>query len=156
MGTPLTGSEKIYVSQGGNGNGVVLASDLGAYIVGLVQAGGAVVTNGQNVTIQNSSGSESQVGTAVVASGNLSNVSLPATAAIITNGGVISVSNSAQSQSQNATCQISGGVPQWITFAATVAIVTNTEQLTVPVTGAYVTKATLTVANGVVTAIALS
>lgn len=36
------------------------------------------------------------------------------------------------------------------------AIVQNAQELTVPVTGTYVTKATVTVVDGVVTAIALS
>lgn len=41
-------------------------------------------------------------------------------------------------------------------LAATQAVVANAQQLTVPVTGTYVTKATLTVVAGAVTAIALS
>jgi hypothetical protein len=39
---------------------------------------------------------------------------------------------------------------------ATKAVVSNTQQLTVPVTGTYATKATLTVVAGAVTAIVLS
>lgn len=41
-------------------------------------------------------------------------------------------------------------------LAATQAVVANAQQPTIPVTGTYATKATLTVAGGVVTAIALS
>lgn len=39
---------------------------------------------------------------------------------------------------------------------ATQTIVSNTQQVTVPVTGVYATKATFTVAGGVITAIVLS
>lgn len=41
-------------------------------------------------------------------------------------------------------------------LVATKAIVSNAQELAVPVTGTYVTKATVTVVNNVVTAIALS
>lgn len=43
-----------------------------------------------------------------------------------------------------------------VQLASTAAMVDNAQQLTVPVTGTYATKATLTVVNGVVTAIALT
>lgn len=81
---------------------------------------------------------------------------LPSGSAAVANADTVAVVNSAGANSHNATAAVTAGVLTNVKLAATAAIVDNSQQLTVPVTGVYATKATLTVANGVVTAIVLS
>jgi ribosomal protein S12 methylthiotransferase accessory factor YcaO len=74
----------------------------------------------------------------------------------LSNGDTVAVVNSAGAASHNGTATVTTGALTNVKLAATAAMVDNAQQLTIPVTGVYATKATLTVANGVVTAIVLS
>jgi hypothetical protein len=78
------------------------------------------------------------------------------TKSIFTNGENVNVTNSAGSKTVTGVVAIDGAEDVAIALGATQAIITTAQALVVPVTGVYATTATVTVANGVVTAIALS
>jgi len=81
---------------------------------------------------------------------------LPDTQAIVLNAGTVNVENSPGNLDSPATAVVAGGVLTSVKLASTKTIVTTAVDLVVPVTGVYVTKATPTVVNGVITAIVLS
>lgn len=118
--------------------------------------GTAPVANDAAVSIRNSAGALAQSGKAVVTGNTLTGVNLPATATILANAGAVPLQNSAGTAKGNGTAAVANGVVTSVRTPATSAIVANAEALTVPVTGTYETTATLTVAGGVVTGIALS
>ena len=72
------------------------------------------------------------------------------------NGSSATVTNSAGDAPRSASLVVTNGELASVKLAATVATVATGEELTVPVTGVYATKATVTVANGVIAGIALS
>ncbi len=129
-------------------SGALNRISLPATIAGLANAGTA--------TISNSAGTTIGTGTAVVAAGVITRIALPATIAGVANAATVVVQNSAGAQAHNATATVAAGLVSNVKLAATAAIVDNAQALTVPVTGTYATTATLTVANGVITGIALS
>lgn len=79
---------------------------------------------------------------------------LPATETVIANGATVVVKNSAGAVKKNGTASVSSNTLNGVTLAATEAIVSNGATVA-GVTGTG-TTATITVANGVVTGIALS
>lgn len=81
---------------------------------------------------------------------------LPPTEAVVTDLDVISVANSAASKTVNGTAHVAANAVTNIKLGATDAVISSAQALVVPVTGAYVTTATVTVALGVVTGIVLS
>jgi hypothetical protein len=82
---------------------------------------------------------------------------LEATDAIVQNAQNITMQNSAGAAiAGNHPASVVNGVLSNVKLAATIAPVANGAALVVPVTGSYTTTATVTVANGVVTAIVLS
>lgn len=85
-------------------------------------------------------------------------VSPTATQAVVSNGGTVSVANSANSKTvAGATYVISASAVSRISLPATAALVTSAQTLTgVTPTGTYTNTITFTVANGVITAVALS
>lgn len=79
------------------------------------------------------------------------------TTAVVGNGAAVVMKNSAGTTvGSNGTITVVGGVLTEAKAPATTALVVNAGAYTVPVTGSYATKATFTVANGVITAIVLS
>lgn len=74
--------------------------------------------------------------------------------AVVANGGTVAVRNSAGANSHNATAVVTGSTLTGVNLAATVAMVDSGQAVT-GVTGTG-TTATITVANGVITGIALS
>ncbi len=68
----------------------------------------------------------------------------------------LNVKNSALSKTVAGTAILTGGNVDYVKLPATEAMVANTQQLTIPITGTYITKITLTVVLGVVTAGVLS
>jgi hypothetical protein len=120
----------------------------------------ALVTNGMSVKVANNGGGGALNGNASIAGGFINWIALAAqTDTLISNGftttlGTVSVSASTDFATMNVS---SGGLQSiGLSLAPTKAIVTNSQQLTIPVTGTYATKATLTVSGGAVTAIVLS
>lgn len=80
-----------------------------------------------------------------------------ATQSVVNNGATVTAANSANNKTVNATYVVSGGNVQRVSLPATAAIVTSGQALTgVAPTGTYTNTVTFTVANGVITAIALS
>ena len=120
----------------------------------------ALVTNNMSVKVANNGGGGALNGNASIAGGFINWIALAATTdTLISNGftanlGTVSVSAS----TDFATVNVSAGGLQsvGISLAPTKAVVTNSQQLTIPVTGTYTSKATLTVSGGAVTAIVLS
>jgi hypothetical protein len=81
---------------------------------------------------------------------------LPATSAVVANGGTVNVENSAGNLDSPATAVVAAGVLTGVNLAATKTIVTSGVKVNaVSVTGTG-NFATITVANGVITAIVLS
>lgn len=78
------------------------------------------------------------------------------TVAVVSNSDTVTVQNSAGANNHPATATVAGGVLTGAKLAATAAMVDNAQVLTIPITGTYVSKITLTVAGGVVTAGVLS
>lgn len=75
----------------------------------------------------------------------------------VTNGQAVTMANSANSKTVGGTAVVSAGVLTRVSAPATAAIVTSAQTLTgVTPTGSYTNTVTFTVANGVITAIALS
>lgn len=115
----------------------------------------AVVSNGGTVVVKNSAGTVSKNATATVASNTLSDVKLAATEAIVSNGGSVVVQNSAGTAVAGThTATVASGAVSNVKLAATIAPVANGATVA-GVTGTG-TTATITVANGVITGIALS
>lgn len=84
-------------------------------------------------------------------------VSPTATQAVVSNGGTVTAANSANTKTVSATYVISGSAVQRVSLPDNAAIITSAQTLTgVAPTGDYSTTVTFTVANGVITAIALS
>ncbi|UTC27966.1 hypothetical protein [Stenotrophomonas phage A1432] len=118
--------------------------------------GGASVANGATVSVRNSAGADPHNGTAVVSGSTFTGVNLAATVALVDSADTIPLQNSAGASKGNATVTVAAGVPTNVRAPATSAIVANNEVLTVPITGTGTTSATVTVANGVVTGLALA
>lgn len=76
--------------------------------------------------------------------------------AIVSDGDALAITNSAGGDAHDATVAINGNDITGIRLAATVTMVDNAAALAVPVSGTYTDTATISVANGVITAIALS
>ena len=76
--------------------------------------------------------------------------------AVISDADTLSITNSAGADGHDATVAITGNTIGSISFAGTVAMIDDGDVLTVPVTGTYTDTATVTVADGVITNIALS
>lgn len=74
----------------------------------------------------------------------------------IANGAAMNVRNSAASKTVAGTAVVAAEVLTSVDLPATAALLTTAQALVVPVTGTYATTATVTIAGGVVTAIALS
>lgn len=75
----------------------------------------------------------------------------------VTNGQTVVMANSANNKTVNGTAVVTAGALTRVSAPATAAIVTSAQTLTgVTPTGTYATTVTFTVANGVITAIALS
>lgn len=109
------------------------------------------------MVVQNSAGALATNATATVAANTLSNVRLPATSTIVANAGTLPLWNSAGTLiTSGGTLTVANGVAGRLNMPAQVAAVVNAQALTVPVTGTYATKATFTVAGGVITGITLS
>ena len=92
---------------------------------------------------------------AVDSMGRLMVSDVVADGAAVANGSVVPVRNSANADSHNGTADTTSGSVV-VKLAATVAMVDNGDALVIPVTGVYATTATISVANGVPTAIVLS
>lgn len=118
----------------------------------------AGVSNTDTVHVQNSAGADQHDGTAAVAAGALTAVKLAATTALVDNADAVTVHNSAGSAVAGAhTAEVAAGVLTDVKLAATVAPVADGATLTgVAPSGAYTDTVTFTVANGVITGIALS
>ena len=98
------------------------------------------------------------LGAAAVAALNATGSASGGTTAIVTNGQTpIVMANSANSKTVNGTAVVANGAVSRVSAPATAAIVTSSQALTgVAPTGTYTNTVTFTVANGVITAIALS
>lgn len=115
----------------------------------------AIVSNGATVVVKNSAGTVSKNGTATVAASKVSGVALAATEAIVSDAGAVVVHNSTGTAVAGShTTTVAAGVVSNVKLAATVAPVVNGATVA-NVTGTG-TTATITVANGVITGIALS
>lgn len=115
------------------------------------------VSNGGTVVVQNSVGGLATNATATVTANTLNNVRLPATSTIVANSATLPLWNSAGTLiTSSGTVTVASGVAGRLNMPAQVAAVVNAQELTVPVTGTYATKATFTVAGGVITGIVLS
>lgn len=121
----------------------------------------ALVTNGMSVQMANFGGAGPVNGVVAMNSGFINWVSLAnQTDAIISNSFSTDIGSIAVSPSDDfATVNVSSGALQSVTvsLAPTKTVVTNSQQLTgVAPTGTYTNTVTFTVANGVITGIALS
>lgn len=117
----------------------------------------ALVSNGGNVNVKNSAGTVTKVGVATVAANAISGVALPATSAIVDSGSAPVMQNSAGTAIPGTSVRtVAAGAESNIKLPATVAPVVNGVKINaVSVTGTG-NFATITVANGVITAIVLS
>lgn len=114
-----------------------------------------VVLDGYTVAVRNSANALiGAAATAVVADNKLKNVKLPATTAAVVTGSTVAVQNSAGAAVGTGSVTVSAGGVSNVKLPATVATVTSGLS-TVAATGTG-TKVTFTVANGVITGIALS
>lgn len=120
----------------------------------------ALVTGGLSIRMSNNGGSGNFPGTVAITGGFINWAALSNTTdTIVADGFSTSLGAIAVSPSTDfATVNVSAGGLQsvGISLEPTKAVVTNAQELTIPVTGTYVSKATLTVAGGAVTAIVLS
>jgi hypothetical protein len=116
----------------------------------------AIVSHGAtNIPVKNSA--ETKTGgtaTVTVAAGLASKILLPATDQIVGNGDTVVVKNSAASVSKNGVAAVASGDITGVALASSVALVTDADVFA-GVTGSG-TTATITVTNGVISAIALS
>ncbi len=128
------------------------AADAGA------PAGSVVLANGGTVAVVNSASGDSHNAVATVSGTTLTNVKLAATMAMVDSADTVVVHNSAGATIAGThTAEVAAGVLTDVKLAATVAGVTNGQALTgVTPSGVFATTVTFTVANGVITAIALS
>lgn len=136
---------------------------LGAFFVacaekaGAIAAGAAQVVNAAVVNVRNSAVNKTVAGTAVVTSGVLTGINLPATTALVNNAeATLAIQNSAGAAIGSGTAAVAAGVVSNIKLPATVAGVSSGQKVnagTVSGTGNF---ATFTVANGVITGITLS
>lgn len=117
----------------------------------------AVVANNGNVTVKNSAGTVSKTGVATVAANAITGVALPATEAIVSSATTPVVQNSAGTAVPGTSVRtVAAGAESNIKLPATVAPVVNGVKINaVSVTGTG-NFATITVTNGVITAIVLS
>lgn len=124
---------------------------------GVLPATSAVVANGDAVPMKNSAGSKTVSGTAAVASGAVSGVSLPATAAIVDSTVLPVIQNSAGTTVPGTNARnVAAGLETNVRMAATVGVVVNgVKQSGWTVTGSG-TFFTPTVTNGVCTGGVLS
>lgn len=96
-------------------------------------------------------------GPATVAALQAAGAASSGTTAVVSNGASVTMKNSAGTTVGAAgTVTVAGGAVTEAKAPATTALIVNAGAYTVPVTGTYATKATFTVAAGVVTAIVLS
>jgi hypothetical protein len=122
----------------------------------------ALVTNNMSVQVANNGGAGALNGNASITGGFINWIALAATTdTLVSNAFTTNVSASigvSGAGSDFATMNVSSAALQSVTVSLvpTKAVVTNAQQLTIPVTGTYTTKATLTVSGGAVTAIVLS
>lgn len=115
------------------------------------------VSNGDTVVVQNSAGALATNAAATVASSTLSNVRLPAPSTIVADADTLPLWDAAGTLiTSDSTLTVADGVAERLNMPAQVAAVVNEQELTVPVTGTYTTKATFTVDGGVITGITLS
>lgn len=127
------------------------------YPVLAASGAGATVATGDVLSIKNSAGADGHNATAVVTDGDIASLKLAATVAMVDNADVVAVKNSAGSAVAGShVAEVALGVLTDVKLAATIAPVANGAALVIPVTGAYLTTATVTVALGVVTGIVLS
>lgn len=120
----------------------------------------ALVTGGMSMKMANFGGAGPVDGTVQITGGFINWVSLAnQTDAIISNTFSTSISGIAVSPSDDfASVNVSSGALQSVavSLAPTKTVVTDAQALQVPVTGTYTNTATVSVANGVITGIALS
>lgn len=120
----------------------------------------ALLTGGMSVKVANNGGGGPLDGNAQITGGFINWIALAnATDCLISNGFTTNVSGYAVSGTTDfATVNVSSGALQsvGVSLAPTKAVATNGQELTIPVTGTYTTKATLTVSGGAITAITLS
>lgn len=115
----------------------------------------AILANGATVAVRNSAGADSHNGTAVVAASAVTGVNLGATVAMVDNADAVTVQNSAGTAVAGShAAAVSAGVLSNVKLAPTIAPVVN--GATFPGVTGTGTTATITVANGVITGIALS
>lgn len=115
----------------------------------------AIVSNGGTVVVKNSAGTVSKNGTATVAANAVTGIALAATEAIVSNAANVVIQNSAGTAVAGShAATVAAGVVSNVKLASTIAPVANGATVA-NVTGAG-TTATITVANGVITGIALS
>lgn len=98
------------------------------------------------------------LGAVAVAALNATGSAASGTTAIVTNGQTpVVMANSANSKTVNGTAVVANGAVSRVSAPATAALITSGQALTgVTPTGTFATTVTFTVANGVITAIALS
>lgn len=122
----------------------------------------ALVTNNMSVKVANNGGGGALDGNAAITGGFINWIALAATTdTLVSNAFTTDVNASigvSGAGDDFATMNVSSAALQSVTVSLvpTKAVVTNAQELTIPVTGTYVSKATLTVAGGAVTAIVLS
>lgn len=122
----------------------------------------ALVTNNMSVKVANNGGAGALDGNAAITGGFINWIALAATTdTLVSNAFTTDVNPSigvSGAGDDFATMNVSSAALQSVSVSLvpTKAVVTNAQELTIPVTGTYVSKATLTVAGGAVTAIVLS
>lgn len=115
----------------------------------------AIVSNGGTVVIKNSAGSVSKNGTATVAANSITGIALAATEAIVSNASNVVIQNSAGTAVAGShAATVAAGVVSNVKLASSIAPIANGATVA-NVTGTG-TTATISVANGVITGIALS
>ena len=114
----------------------------------------AIVTNASTLAIENSAGADSHNVTLTVAANAVTAAKLAATVAFVDNADAITVQNSAGAAVAGThSASVTAGVVANVKLAATIAPVASGFSMAVTGTG---TTATLTVTNGVITAITLN
>lgn len=113
----------------------------------------AAVADDDEIVVSNSAGSNSQTAIIAVTAG-VPSAKFGATTQIVDNSDTVVVKNSAGSVTKNGTASVASGVITGVALASGEAIVTNGATFA-GVTGSG-TNATITVTNGVISAIALS
>lgn len=117
----------------------------------------AMVDQADTVAVVNSAGGASHSGTAAVAAGVVTNVALPAATAMLDNAGAVTIQRSSGAAVGAAgTAVVAAGVLTAVRPPATTALAVAGAQTGITVTGTYTANVSFTVANGAITAIALS